>query len=223
MIEMSTRIRKKQSEKAQGQLRREPQQQRSRATREVILDAAVAVLKTHGPSTMNTNRVAEKAGVSIGSLYQYFTDKQAIYTALHERHVVAANQLITTVCASQARLSFEQSIHLLIEGLIDLHITDLELCRLLLNETPHQQTGMDQKPILEELLNDLLVTQISPTKLATKSVVIATTIDALIHSLVLKPSSGLTIGQLLQEVEQIILGYVGHEGMPCFNASPRYS
>src|SRR6185436_18877511 len=67
--------------------RREPRQQRSRQTVEAVLDAVPHVLRRHGAEAITTNRVAEAAGISIGSLYQYFPDKQAIFMALHDRHV----------------------------------------------------------------------------------------------------------------------------------------
>src|SRR5437773_55844 len=67
--------------------RREPRQKRARQTVEIVLDAVVEVLKRDGVSAVTTNRIAEVAGVSIGSVYQYFPDKQAIFMALHARHV----------------------------------------------------------------------------------------------------------------------------------------
>ncbi|MFL6155797.1 MAG: TetR/AcrR family transcriptional regulator [Marmoricola sp.] len=65
--------------------RRKPVQARSRAMVEQILDGAVRVLATHGYGQMSTNRVAEEAGVSVGSLYRYFGDKDEIVTELQAR------------------------------------------------------------------------------------------------------------------------------------------
>jgi AcrR family transcriptional regulator len=66
--------------------RRRPVQARSKQTVERILDAAAHVFGDRGyPAT--TNQVAERAGVSIGSLYQYFPDKDALLAALHDRHL----------------------------------------------------------------------------------------------------------------------------------------
>lgn len=66
-------------------VRRTPVQHRARQTVEAVLDAVVRVLKRHGVDGVTTNRIAVAAGVSIGSVYQYFPDKRAIYTALHDR------------------------------------------------------------------------------------------------------------------------------------------
>jgi len=65
--------------------RRQPQQNRARQTVEAVLDAVVRVLKREGVRAVTTNRIAEVAGVSIGSVYQYFPDKQAILVGLYQR------------------------------------------------------------------------------------------------------------------------------------------
>jgi AcrR family transcriptional regulator len=62
--------------------RKSPSQSRSQATVQAILQAATRVLTQHSLAGFNTNRVAEVAGVSVGSLYQYFPNKDALVTAL---------------------------------------------------------------------------------------------------------------------------------------------
>src|ERR1700679_3626916 len=66
--------------------RKAPQQQRSRETVDVILAATARVLVKEGFDHASTNRIAEAAGVSIGSLYQYFPSKESLVAALIERH-----------------------------------------------------------------------------------------------------------------------------------------
>ena len=65
--------------------RRSPKQARARATCEAILEAASQILERDGAEGFNTNAVAERAGVSIGTLYQYFPDKTAILLAAAHR------------------------------------------------------------------------------------------------------------------------------------------
>jgi AcrR family transcriptional regulator len=69
--------------------RRTPRQRRSRATVELVLEAAAQLLEKVGEGGFNTNAVAERAGVSIGTLYRYFPDKQAILRALARREMEA--------------------------------------------------------------------------------------------------------------------------------------
>jgi AcrR family transcriptional regulator len=86
------------------QARKEPKQRRSQATVEAILGAAARVLAQESLAGFNTNRVAEVAGVSVGSLYQYFPNKAALVVALIEReHEALAQALEGTVAASAAQ------------------------------------------------------------------------------------------------------------------------
>jgi AcrR family transcriptional regulator len=62
--------------------RRAPTQGRSRATREAIFTAATQILERSGEAAFNTNRIAERAGVSVGTIYQYFPNKEAILVAM---------------------------------------------------------------------------------------------------------------------------------------------
>ena len=65
--------------------RKQPQQQRAAETVHAIVTAVERVLHSHGASGLTTNRIAEVAGVSVGTLYQYFPNKQALVGALQER------------------------------------------------------------------------------------------------------------------------------------------
>jgi AcrR family transcriptional regulator len=107
--------------------RREPKQRRSRETVEAILEAVHRVLKRHGVEAITTNRIAEAAGVSIGSLYQYFPDKRAIFTALHDRHVDGVRHVIERTMADCTSASLEEFTRELVEGLANAHTEDAEL------------------------------------------------------------------------------------------------
>jgi AcrR family transcriptional regulator len=74
---------------SEKQRRRQPSQARSRETVEALLEAATRVFRRQGWKA-TTNRIALEAGVSIGSLYEYFPNKQALLVALAERHVEVA-------------------------------------------------------------------------------------------------------------------------------------
>src|SRR5258708_39356556 len=66
--------------------KKSPRQERSRATVEAILQAATDILIRQGASRLTTNRIADRAGVNIASLYQYFPGKHAIIAELRRRH-----------------------------------------------------------------------------------------------------------------------------------------
>jgi AcrR family transcriptional regulator len=74
--------------------RNQPQQPRSRVTVTAILDGAIRVLDREGLDAMTTSRVAEVAGVSVGTLYQYFAHREAIIEALQERELERAGAML---------------------------------------------------------------------------------------------------------------------------------
>jgi AcrR family transcriptional regulator len=90
--------------------RRTPKQARSRAACEAIVEAAAQILERGGADALTTNAVAERAGVSIGTLYQYFPDKQAILIAAARRELGAgplatrAAALVSALIATLERL-----------------------------------------------------------------------------------------------------------------------
>ena len=73
------------TDKPEENQRRTPRQARSRATWEAIVEATAQILERRGADALNTNDVAERAGVSIGTLYQYFSDKRALLLAAARR------------------------------------------------------------------------------------------------------------------------------------------
>ena len=77
--------------------RRNPKQARAQATVDAILAATFQLLETEGEGKLTTNRIAERAGVSIGTLYQYFKDRDAILTAMGERQAEALRHKITDI------------------------------------------------------------------------------------------------------------------------------
>lgn len=85
--------------------RRTPRQSRSEATVEAILEATFQLLEQGGVEALTTNHIAERAGVSVGTLYQYFEGKQAILAALAQRQAAAARDRIARIVIDGPRIS----------------------------------------------------------------------------------------------------------------------
>ena len=77
--------------------RRNPRQGRAKATVEAILEAAFQILETDGPAALTTNHIAERAGVSIGTLYQYFSDREDILAELGQRQATRIRERIASI------------------------------------------------------------------------------------------------------------------------------
>lgn len=81
--------------------RKQPRQARSLATVNTIFEATIQVLVSDGPRRLTTTRVADRAGVSVGSMYQYFPHKQALFYALNERYLANLAEQIEATCLAQ--------------------------------------------------------------------------------------------------------------------------
>jgi len=165
-------------------VRREPRQQRSRQTVNTMLDAVTVVLKRHGPDGVTTNRISEVAGFSIGSLYQYFPDKQAIYRALHERHVDDVRAAITRALAENASGSLEGFTRTLVERLVNVHAADPQLHQLITALVP--EGPAEFRSALSEIFEQVVV----PADDETRRIlfVLSGLIESLVHGLAEWPS-----------------------------------
>lgn len=115
-------------------MRKEPRQARSRATVETIIQACARILSDEGRAGFTTNKVAELAGVSIGSLYQYFPDKLSLVDAIRRRHL---DDCLATMRKSKATgLSPAQFAAKLVQAMIAAHSVYPGLHRVLLDEAP---------------------------------------------------------------------------------------
>lgn len=97
--------------------------------------------KRHGTRAITTNRIAEVAGVSVGSLYQYFPDKRAIFAALHDRHVDEVRQVIRQTMAGCASASLEEFARELVLGLVNAHLEGAELHDIVASAVPQSAIG----------------------------------------------------------------------------------
>jgi AcrR family transcriptional regulator len=117
-----------------GLMRKRPVQARSRATVEVILQAGARVLGARGFDGFTTNEVADVAGVSIGSLYQYFPDRIVLIDSILERHLDAVLRVLREV--AQGEKPLRQRIGSLVDGLIAIHSEEQGVHHVLLELAP---------------------------------------------------------------------------------------
>lgn len=190
--------------------RRIPAQERALATVEAMLDAVVKLLKSGGISAITTNRIAETAGVSIGSVYQYFPNKRAIFIALHERHIGAVDIVIRRKIAESAGQPLDRLVASLIDGMIEVHASDPELAVLLDSEVPHRADGtQDFSKRLHESFRMALAPHAKglgrSVKLDVWTFLLSNMLDTFGHALVLRRPNGLSLRSAKLEVCKAIL------------------
>jgi AcrR family transcriptional regulator len=99
--------------------RKKPQQRRSRATIDTIFEAAIQVLLANGFDQTTTIQIAERAGVSIGSLYQYFPNKRALMAAIVRRHVGGVADATIAACKSAHGKPIEEMCATMMAAFVD--------------------------------------------------------------------------------------------------------
>src|SRR5687767_4509087 len=122
--------------------RRKPRQVRAELTRERILTAAAHVFAEHGYAAGTTNRIAERAHISIGSLYQYFPNKDAILAELLVQHLDRGTWT-TADDLDLAPGTLEATVRTLVRDAIDNHSDDPRLLRVMIEEAPVSQELRD--------------------------------------------------------------------------------
>src|SRR5579883_3280485 len=111
-------------------------QKRSRLTVDALVEATARILRKEGYDRASTNKIAALAGVSIGSLYQYFPSKEALVAAVIERHTQQLSQLAHAALLKAAAQPLTIGVRELVRAGIDGHRVDPKLHRVLAEQVP---------------------------------------------------------------------------------------
>jgi AcrR family transcriptional regulator len=197
--------------------RKDASQERSRATVDALIEATARILTRDGFDKASTNRIAQEAGVSIGSLYQYYPGKEALVAAVIDRHNRDIMKVVRRAFAEVASQPVEKAVRRLVAVAIEAHRIDPRLHRVLAEQIP--RTGRLEnveafnheahalfKSYLEDHRDELRVDD-----LAFATFICATTIEALAHTAVLHSDEKLSdeaIGTLVDEATRLGVGYL---------------
>src|SRR3984957_12043895 len=99
--------------------RKTPLQARSTVTVEAISEATIQVLLSHGADRLTTTRVAQRAGVSVGTLYQYYPNKQSLLFAVLENHFSNVMARVEAACESACHRPLAEMIREMVEAFVD--------------------------------------------------------------------------------------------------------
>jgi AcrR family transcriptional regulator len=196
--------------------RRNPVQERSRVTVDAMLDAAVKLLRRSGISAVTTNRIAETAGVSIGSVYQYFRNKHALFVALHERHIRQIDDILRRRIEACAESSPERLVESLLDGMVEAHAADPELSELLDSEVPHRADSSVEFPIrFHEDFRAALARRMNlrgrKVDLDLQAFILVNLIDSLGHALVLRRPRSVSLARAKRACSRAILASLAIE------------
>jgi AcrR family transcriptional regulator len=166
-------------------------QKRSRATVDMLVEATARILVKEGYDRASTNRIAAAAGVSIGSLYQYFPSKEALVAAVIERHAQQLSQVGRDAFLRAATRPVEIVVRELVAAGIDAHRVDPKLHRVLDEEVPRVARRPDTDAVVRDACALFRVyleahrSEIDVADLDLASFILITTVEALTHAAVL--------------------------------------
>lgn len=191
---------------------RRPKQERSIQKVDFIVEAATRILSEYGYAALTTNEVARIAGVSIGSVYEYFRSKDDIVAVIVDRHLTSAEISVGNFDFQGAQSwSLEQIVSSLVSGFLDLHRDDPRLHRVISSEVPLTKQQIRRRQSLEEQIVravvGLLYHQVPNPAL--QGTLLVQTTDALVHKWLLDIDGAPVPSQLMQvELEKMLVSYL---------------
>ncbi|MBB5369084.1 MULTISPECIES: TetR/AcrR family transcriptional regulator [unclassified Janthinobacterium] len=134
-------------------VRKRPRQQRSRATVDAITQAATYILVESGWEGLTTNAIAERAGVNISSLYQFFPGEEAIVAELQLRHAAESRlKLAEALEQLPGQPSLRDALALLVAAIVDEHRIAPAVHRAIAEELPGSVRHAAPDDVVEEQL-----------------------------------------------------------------------
>jgi len=123
-------------------MRKAPRQSRARQTVDFILEAAAYILAERGLDGFTTNHIAERAGVNISSLYQYFPNKLAILEALQARHIATPDANFAQGFERLRDRPLEEVVRTIVDVALDMHALNPAIQKLFLDTLPRQTRAL---------------------------------------------------------------------------------
>lgn len=195
--------------------RKTPQQARAQETVRAILAATTQILDREGLDAATTTRIAEVAGVSIGSLYQYFSHRDAILSALQNREFERTLELMSTVLAEHnLDQDPEKTIRTVLRGLAELYLASPGLHRVLaiegLRVAKAEHVHAFDLRVIEVVRYFLSSTRapIQTTNIGAAAFLIFQSVRAAMLAFLLEKPPGLDIDRLIDELTNLLIRYL---------------
>ncbi|GGP25229.1 TetR/AcrR family transcriptional regulator [Silvimonas amylolytica] len=203
--------------------RKQPRQARSQATVDAIFEATIQVLLAEGLPRLTTIRVAERAGVSVGTLYQYFPQKQALLFAVLQRHLERVAQTVEDAAHAMHGATLAQMVKTIVTAFVQIKTENLEESRALYAVAAELDSrdyvlGIKQRnrAALEAMLKTASDAQFDD--IATVTFMFAGVLIGPIQVLLEGPPSADMLRMLPAQLESVCLGYLEREANPANRA-----
>lgn len=196
--------------------RKNPVQARAHDTRERIVAAAAHVFASRGYHGGTTNHIAAAAEMSVGSLYQYFPNKDALLVELSRRHVDETAASISALIAEDS-IPFAERLAAAVDALVAVHAGDDgdgRLHQVLFEQAPRPDEYLAELRSAEgavvdqvaELLRDDPTVDVPDVHLAARIVV--STVESLVHRFIARPHDDLDVDAFSDELVRMLVGYL---------------
>ena len=200
--------------------RKKPQQARAQQTVHAILEATVQVLEREGPEAATTTRIAEVAGVSVGTLYQYFSHRDAIFDALQEREFSKALAMTQEILSEGNQLSSPREVvEQCVKGMLSLHTGHPGVHRVLamegLRTTKADRLQSFDMRVIAIVRHFLSITSTVRRKNVDAAAFVAfQCVRAVMLARLLEPSPGLNDATMVEELVDLLMRYLVEEDGP---------
>jgi AcrR family transcriptional regulator len=196
--------------------RKAPSQGRSRFTVQQIVEAAARVFEERGYAGATTNRIAERAGVSIGSLYQYFPNKESILAVLLEEHFKEGTHAVEAVERHVAEEPHDLIgvLRHYVEDMVALHTKNPRLHHILLNEArwpPHLVVRLREikRAAVEGTEAALRASpEVRIQDYKTAAYLVVQSVETLVHRFVVEPPDDVSDERFAAELVQMLIRYL---------------
>lgn len=193
-------------------MRRIPTQKRSRDRVATLLDAAVTEFAEAGYTKATMTAIAARADVPIGSLYQYFPDKEALLFGIADLHLEEGSaRMLEALASVRVAEDLEEAVHQLVRAAIEANHGDPRVHRLMFREAPRPAALQERLELLETSLarfiaGELVRRSICEEPTASRRAQIAViAVEALIHDFALDPPPGTSTAEAQAEIERAAL------------------
>ena len=191
--------------------RKKPVQKRSQVTVDAIVEAAARIFVREGYPSATTNRIAELAGVSVGSLYEYFPNKASLLAALLARQVENMMSVMRLRLAEVEGGPLGEIVVTIARAVIEAHYQNVELNRLLIAGMPRvahwRHIEQVSFSLAEQIRASLAHLIADPVRLEHAAFTAETVVESLLHRTILF-AHRLPGYRLEEEISSVLMGYL---------------